>query len=235
MRNTLAIMCCLCLLLFATVPAMADEWDKKTTVTFGQPVEIPGLVLQPGTYVFKLLRSSNDRHIVLVYNADEDYLYAMILAINNYRVTPTSDPVMKFEERAKGAPQALKGWFWPGDTWGQEFVYPNAQATAIAEATKEPVLSAEVKPAEKAEELIQAPVAEVSPAPAPIEIAEATPPPAPVAAAPAAEPPAPEPVPAPAEELPKTASPLPLIGLAGGFLLALGSLLRWLPRHISNT
>jgi len=224
-----AIICCFGLLFLAAVPVMADEWDKKTTVTFGQPVEIPGMVLQPGTYVFKLLRSSNDRHVVLVYNPDEDYLYGMILAINNFRLNPTSDPVLKFEERAKGAPQALKAWFWPGDAWGQEFVYPKAQATALAEATKEPVLSAEVKPAEKVEELIEAPVAEVAPEPAPAEIAEVTPPPEPVA-----ETPAPEPAPAPAiaVELPKTASPLPLIGLLGAALLGVGGLLGWLTRSV---
>jgi len=208
---------------------MADEWDKKTTVTFGQAIEIPGMVLQPGTYVFKLLRSSNDRHVVLVYNPDEDYLYAMILAINNFRLNPTSDPVLNFEERAKGAPQALKGWFWPGDAWGQEFVYPTAQAAALAETTKEPVLSAEVTPVEKVEELIEAPVTEVAPEPAPAEIAEATPLPEPVA-----DTPAPEPAPAPpiAVELPKTASPLPLIGLLGAASLSMGGLLRWLARSV---
>ena len=34
--------------------ANADEWDQKTTFTFSGPVEIPGQVLQAGTYVFKL-------------------------------------------------------------------------------------------------------------------------------------------------------------------------------------
>ena len=26
----------------------ADTWDKKTTVSFSQPVEVPGAILQPG-------------------------------------------------------------------------------------------------------------------------------------------------------------------------------------------
>ena len=38
--------------------AKLDDWDKKTVVTFSQPVEIPGgIVLPAGTYVFKLLNS----------------------------------------------------------------------------------------------------------------------------------------------------------------------------------
>jgi hypothetical protein len=34
--------------------ALADEWNQKTIVTFSGPVEIPGQVLDAGTYVFKL-------------------------------------------------------------------------------------------------------------------------------------------------------------------------------------
>lgn len=56
-------------------PAVADEWDQKTTVTFSQPVEIPGQVLPAGTYVFKLADSMSDRNIVQVYNSEENHLY----------------------------------------------------------------------------------------------------------------------------------------------------------------
>src|SRR5579863_9326815 len=217
MRKILALAsCCLLLLFLAALPALADEWNKKTIVTFSQPVEIPGMVLPAGTYVFKLLNSSSNRNIVLVYNEAEDHLYKMILAINNYRLTPADSPLLKFgEPRAKGAAQPLRAWFWPSDNFGQEFVYPNVQARQLAEEVKEPVLSAEVTPAEKAEELIQEPVVEI--APERVEIAEVTP----------VETPAPEPVAeaataepalvaaAAAEELPKTGSEIPLLALLG--------------------
>jgi len=228
MRHKFVIALC-CLLLVAALPVAADQWDKKTTVTFSQPFEIPGMALPAGTYVFKLLNSSSDRHIVLVYNEKEDHLYKMILTINNFRLDPTKDSVFKFnEERTKGSPQALRAWFWPGDTWGQEFVYPKVKAKEIAQAAQVPVLSTEAKPTEKAEELIEAPVVAVAPEKQEVEIAEATPPPAPepVAAAPA---PVAEAAPAPAQELPKTASPMPLIALLGLSSLVLGGLLKWLP------
>jgi hypothetical protein len=231
MRNKFAIAFC-CLLLLAAIPVAADQWDKKTTVTFSQPFEIPGMALPPGTYVFKLLNSSSDRHIVLVYNEAEDHLYKIILAINNYRLNPTSDSVFKFgEERTNGAPQVLRAWFWPGDNFGQEFVYLKAKARELAETAEVPVLSTEAKPTEKPEELIEAPVATVVPEEKKeVEIAEATPSPAPEPVAAAREP-APVPAPAPLQELPKTASPMPLIGLLGISSLALGSFLRWLPRR----
>jgi hypothetical protein len=232
MRNKFAIAFC-CLLLVAAIPVAADQWDKKTTVTFSQPFEIPGMALPPGTYVFKLLNSSSDRHIVLVYNEAEDHLYKIILAINNYRLNPTSDSVFKFgEERANGAPQVLRAWFWPGDNFGQEFVYPKAKARELAETAEVPVLSTEAKPTEEPEELIEAPVAPVAPEETKeVEIAAAAPPaPEPAAAAPEPEP-APAPAPVSVEELPKTASPMPLIGLLGVSSLALGGLLRRLPRR----
>ena len=214
-----------CLLLIAALPLAADQWDKKTTITFDQPVEVPGMVLMPGTYTFKLMNSSSDRHIVMIYNEEGNYLYTTVLTVNNYRVNPTSDSVFKFtEERAKGAPQALRGWFWPGDTWGQEFVYPKVQAKAIAETTNAPVLSAEVKPAEPPEELIEAPVVALEPKPKPVEVAEAAPPlePAPQQIAEAT----PLPAPAAVQEFPKTGSPAFAIGLAGLLAAAAGFCLR---------
>src|SRR5690349_22717195 len=46
----------------------SDLWNRKTTLTFSGPVEIPGVhlkgwgVLPAGTYVFKVLDSQSDRH-----------------------------------------------------------------------------------------------------------------------------------------------------------------------------
>ncbi len=45
-----------CMVAAATLAASisvlhADTWDKKTTVSFDQPVEVPGAILQPGKYV----------------------------------------------------------------------------------------------------------------------------------------------------------------------------------------
>ena len=53
------------------VRANACEWDQKTVVTFSGPVEIPGQVLDGGTYVFKLADSASDRSIVQVFSEVE--------------------------------------------------------------------------------------------------------------------------------------------------------------------
>jgi LPXTG-motif cell wall-anchored protein len=192
--------------------ARADEWNKKTVMTVSEPIQVPNKVLPAGTYVIKLLDSPSDRHIVQIFDASETHLQTTILAIPNYRIQPTGKTVFTFWETPPGQPKALRAWFYPGDNFGQEFAYPKSAAVQIAAVAHQPVPTTETT---QAAELPQAEVTQTQPEPQ--EVAQATPPPAPVA-----EPaPAPEPAPVPApQELPKTGSPYPLIGLAG--LLSLG-------------
>jgi hypothetical protein len=208
--------------------ASADQWDKMTLLTIDQPIQVNNTVLEPGKYMFKLANS--DRHIVQIFTSDRSHLIDTILAIPDYRLQVTSDPKFTFWETPTGKVSALKEWFYPGDNYGQEFRYPkNLRALNTSVATPVPapagppaVIETAPQPAPPPPPV---PVA-AAPAPAPVqnepvEVAQATPPPPP---APQAEPPAP-PAPAPAE-LPKTASPFPLIGLGGTFSLALFGLLR---------
>jgi LPXTG-motif cell wall-anchored protein len=227
LKRSLIALCSV--LLFAGVFANADEWDKKTTVTFGRPVELPGFTLPAGSYVFKLVNLGSNRHIVRVFDTTETKVYGTMIAIPNWRLKPTSDTTLSFAERPKTEPEALRAWFYPGDNFGQEFVYPKRRATQLAEVTHAPVLAAEVRPSETPQELAKEPVVAVTPENKEVEIAQVVePPPAEVAQARPA--PAPE---APAE-LPKTGSPLPLITLAGLEALLIGGLLKLLSRHAAE-
>ena len=121
--------------------ANAGEWDQKTVVTFSGPVEIPGQVLDAGTYVFKVVDSAADRNIVQVFSEDENHLYGTFLTVPDYRVQPSGKTIINFEERAAGDPEAVKAWFYPGDNYGHDFVYPRAKAAALAKANNQPVAS----------------------------------------------------------------------------------------------
>jgi len=209
---------CLSLVALALLPsAKADDWNRKTTVTFAGPVEVPGVgaqTLPAGTYVFKILDSPSDRHIVQIFNQAEDHVYTTILAIPNYRLRATDKTVMTFKERAEGEPEAIRAWFYPGHQWGEEFVYPKSRAIELAKIVNEPVLATPVELATlPVEELKTAPVIAVKPTGEEVAVTEVVEaPPTEVAAA---ETPAPE------AALPQTASPLPLVGLIG--LLSLGA------------
>jgi len=193
--------------------ASADEWDKKTIVTISGQMEIPGVTLDPGTYVFKLADSQSDRHIVVVQNERMNHTYATILAIPNYRLRPTSKSQFMFWETPAGQPPALRAWFYPADNFGQEFVYPKGRFTRVSQVTHQETTPAPVV-AEKEEPAPVAEPAPPAPAPEPAVIAQNTPPPAPEAAP---APPAPVETPAPAT-LPQTGGYLPLL-----FLIGLGS------------
>jgi len=223
MGKILALVLCFGLL-FIVVPTNAGLWDKATTVTFSQPVELPNIVLPAGTYIFRILDTPGSRHVVQVFNPDQTKLYTTILAIPNYRMTPTDKTVIPFDERAAGKPQAMHAWFYPADNFGQEFVYPKARAVEIAKAVQEPVLAAEITPTETPAELLEAPVVTIAPPAPPTEIAQ-TVIPEPKEPITWENPPVTVPAPAPIE-LPKTASPFPLVGLGGVSAIALSLVLR---------
>jgi hypothetical protein len=218
--KTLATLFCLIALCAIVVPtATADDWNRKTVITFSGPVEVPGVGqhnLPAGTYVFKILNSQSDRHIVQIFNQDETQVLTTILAIPNYRLHATNKTVITFRERPAGQPEAVRAWFYPGREWGEEFVYAKSRAIELAKETNEPVLATPVElDAAPIEALNTAPVEAVAPTGDPVELAQVVEPPpadAPMAAAtqPAADP------------LPQTASPLPMIALLGLMLIGAG-------------
>ena len=197
--------------------AHADSWNQKTVLTFSGPVEVPGQVLPAGTYVFKLHDSLSGRHIVQVFNKSENHVFGTFLAIPDYRMRPSSKPIVTFHERPAGSPEAIKSWFYPGKTYGHEFVYPKGEAVALAQANNTPVpampaeLTADTKmPDLKANSpqwvaIYMAPLKAEKPGGEVVELADAFP----TDDAPSS--------------LPATATTMPLIGLIG--LVSLGGAL----------
>ena len=107
-----------------------DDWNKKTVVTFGESVEIPGQVLPAGTYIFKLLDSSANRNVIEVWNADQSHLLASVQTVADYHFPPGDRPIyapthpqFEYDERPAGQPQALRSFFFPGQLYGYQFVY----------------------------------------------------------------------------------------------------------------
>jgi outer membrane biosynthesis protein TonB len=224
--KSLAMVFGVCLFLLS-MTVNADEWNKKTVFTFSGPVAVGKTQLEAGTYVFKLA-DTTDRHVVQIWNADETHVIATMIAIPDYRLTPTGDSVVKFSENGTDAGMIpvsglpVKEWFYPGDNFGQEFkVYPQQEVAEVEQTTE---TTAEAAPAPE-----PAPEAEAAPAPEP----EAAPAPEPQAEAPAQEAPATQEA-APAtdqqsttpEQLPQTASNVPLVGMIGMLALAVAASLR---------
>ena len=234
LRRVMTVACGIALAtVIVSVRAKADQWDKRTILTVSQPIQVTDTVLQPGQYVFKLYNSSSERHIVQIFNADQSHIISTVMAIPKERMEPTGKSAFTFWETPPGTAKAMRAWFYPGDTIGQEFPYPKhpyqvetlessvRTTTQPVEPTPEPTVTqsqqettvTEAPPPEPAQTVEQ-----------PTEIAQAAPPPAP-APPPTTVTPEPPPPPPPSE-LPKTGSPYPLIGLSGTFLVGLSALLR---------
>jgi len=215
--------------LFATRIVRADQMDKKIIVSFSKPVEIPNLVLEPGTYVFKLADHGNIPNVVQIFNQDETQIFASRLTISKYRDTVTDQPVFQLGERNQGAPMAIDAWFYPGEGTGYEFVYskdtdarsaagPAANVTpdntaalpALAEvpAPSEPPQTEIIETIRIVAFLVTPEAPTLDPTAA---SANSTAPSEPVAAA---------------TELPKTASSLPLLALFGMLSLASAAILQ---------
>jgi len=219
MLRTLTVLFGLALLPATYFPlAHADAWDKTTKITFSEPVEVPGTILPAGTYTFKLLDSASNRHIVQIFNEDRSSLITTIMAIPNERLEPAGKTILTYDERPRDQPMALAAWFYPGDTFGQEFVYPKAEAELLSRLNRREVPSMGSEEAQN-----QTPAAEPSPQPTSARTAANQ---APRAASPA--PNAANTLVAARHEtqLPHTASVLPLLALIGLSLLGVAVVLR---------
>ena len=255
-------MSCLCVMggLLMTGAANADAWNKKTIVTISQSIEVPGAVLTPGKYVFKLMNSDSNRHIVQILNERENHVYTTNLAFAKERMQPADKTILTFYEMPGGGPEPIRSWFYPGDTIGQEFAYPKHRATEIAQATnqKVPVLTASNEQPATVAAPVETPATAVEPSteaapttvPAESEQPVAAPPPSPEAAAAEPQPDA-APAPPPDEEqaatppatpsdntpaepkMPQTASNTAAIGLIGLGCFGIAASLRMAARSRS--
>jgi hypothetical protein len=127
--------------LFFELAAHADESDEATTITFSQPIQIPGQVLPAGTYLFKLADSNSNQNIVQVFNADRTVLYATLQTIATERQEPTGHTVVALAEQGAGQPDVLLKWFYPGREIGNEFVYPGQKEKELAQDKQQTIVA----------------------------------------------------------------------------------------------
>jgi len=131
---------CAALLWAALSPraARADDLNDRTIVSFSSEVQVPGATLPAGTYVFKVLESSADRIVVQISDKSEKHVFATSIAVPNHHMTAKArreDPIapevgktqFTFYETPAGQPQQIKTWFYPGQSYGFDFVYPKAE------------------------------------------------------------------------------------------------------------
>jgi len=144
MRRTIAIATAtiMALMFAVTTDVAAQQFDTKdrTFLTFSSAVELPGIRLEPGTYVFKLADTSQ-RNVVQVMTEDEKQMLGQWFFAPAQRQEVTSENVVTFRETSAGATPAIRYWYFPGEKTGKELMYPKDQAMRIAQRTGATVLT----------------------------------------------------------------------------------------------
>jgi len=222
-----------------SVSAQDSNVDQRTYLTFSGPVQMPGITLPAGKYVFKLAPTAL-HNVMQVFDGEEKHIIGQWFFVPAERTSEElqradGKPVVMFREMPEGQTPAVHYFFYPTDLRGKEFIYPKEQAVKIAAASHETVLATETDAAKGGEAHVfkVEPNATESQAPATASLNSQSD----LNNSPASGPPATTSQPvgtsgsnnqdqnaAPRQqassELPKTASIYPLIGLFGLLLLA---------------
>jgi hypothetical protein len=128
-----------------TVSAQDSNIDQRTYLTFSGPVQMPGVTLPAGKYTFKLADTAL-HNIMQVYDANGQKIIGQWFFVPRIRTSEEMDkangkPVVNFTEMPAGVPPAIHYFFYPTDLRGKEFIYPKEQAVKIAKASNTSVLA----------------------------------------------------------------------------------------------
>ena len=125
-----------------------DQWNKKSILKSDRRIELPGIVLEPGTYVIKLQEGGEKRSIVQVLNREENRVLATFVALPDHRVRPEGDVEFSFHQTGANGQRVVQSWFYASDLVGLEFVYPKLRAKDLAKATDGHVMASNKKDSE---------------------------------------------------------------------------------------
>ena len=106
-----------------TVQGVLGGSAQEHHLTFSGPVALPGVALAPGTYIF----SRPAGNVLLVTNARRQP-YAMLSTAAASRTSPSNRyEVILGEPLTDGSPRRIEAWFAPGESNGQQLMYPKAR------------------------------------------------------------------------------------------------------------
>lgn len=125
-------------------PVAAGQWSHRTTLTFSEPVKVPGTTLPAGTYVFELVNPASSSDVVKITDSAGSKVYALVTAVPTIRPDRTEDVILLFTPMDKSSMPAIRGWYPPGGRHGHLFLYSKEEARSLADRTKTVVLSRDI-------------------------------------------------------------------------------------------
>jgi len=107
----------------STTGAIANA-RRTTYFTFNRSVQMPGVVLPAGTYIFEVANDTGTGDVVRVLSRDRSRLHLMKFTRFIYRpATSNLKATVSLGESPAGNPPPVKTWFPENETRGREFIY----------------------------------------------------------------------------------------------------------------
>jgi hypothetical protein len=123
----------LMMIVLASVPLWGAPANASSSFTISAASHVPGLTLEPGSYTIHVVNRLSDR-VILEVDAANGGPRAIFIGVPNSRIErPSASGPVRWPSPADGA-SYLKGWYFPGTSSVVEFVYPKAEAVAIAKS-----------------------------------------------------------------------------------------------------
>jgi hypothetical protein len=99
---------------------------KTMYLTFSKPVQLPGVALGAGTYIFEIANPNTSADIVRVLSRDRSMSYFMgfTRAVERPHELPRNQAV-SLAESAAGAPPPVTVWWPQNESTGRQFIYPS--------------------------------------------------------------------------------------------------------------
>ena len=136
--NVKFLLCAIVVLLLPAVSnGQAADPVERVYIQLGSPTRVPGVTLQPGTYIFMPGQPVAGQSIIEIYTIEGEHV-ATCLAIQSTLDRPHGATLIDYPDTR---PPALRAWFHPGNARGLEFVYARDEAAAIFAASDVPVAS----------------------------------------------------------------------------------------------
>ena len=107
----------------AATGAFADN-RRTTYFTFNRSVQMPGVVLPAGSYIFEVANPDGQADVVRVLSRDRKHVHLMKFTRFVYRpLKGNLDSTLSLGESAVGQPPTVKAWYPQSETRGREFIY----------------------------------------------------------------------------------------------------------------
>jgi hypothetical protein len=111
------------LLATSSMGAISTNLHRTTYFTFSKAVQLPGVSLPAGTYIFET-PVANARDLVRVMARDRSQVY--LTAFTRIVERPAGerlDPVITFAETSANTPPRINVWYPEGERAGRQFIY----------------------------------------------------------------------------------------------------------------